>query len=84
MGRYGTGVSDAESYINSIEKLRKFGVENIITSHEYVPLGFLAIGKEAVAKYLDECEKYIYVLKDFANKHKDIPYSKEPQIQQPA
>lgn len=74
VGRYGTGVFDATSYIKSIEKLRGSSVENIITSHEYVPFGFLAIGKEAVAKYLDECEKYIYVLKDFANKHKDLPY----------
>lgn len=80
IGKYGTGVSLAKAYLESIEKVRKLDVENIIASHCYAPLGAHAFGKEAVKKYLDECEKYISVLKSFAEKHSDLAFDKMAEL----
>ena len=80
IGKYGTGISFAKAYLESIEKVRKLDVENIIASHNYAPLGAYAIGKEAVGKYLDECEKYIFVLKDFTEKHSDLAFDKMAEL----
>lgn len=66
ISRYGTGISDAAEYLKSIAGLRRSDIENIVASHRYVPLGDTAFGREKVCEYLDECEKYIYNLRDFA------------------
>ena len=74
IGIYGTGICSAKEYLKSIQKVRDLDPENIIASHEYAPLGSCAFGKEAVKKYLDECEKYIFVLKEYAEKHKELSF----------
>lgn len=76
IGKYGTGISFAKDYLESIGKVRKLGVENIIASHNYAPLGAFAFGKDAVTKYLDECEQYVFALKAYAAKHSELPFDK--------
>ncbi|MBR2352956.1 MAG: MBL fold metallo-hydrolase [Clostridia bacterium] len=59
VGKYTRGVSDKEAYFSSIERLKTMEIEIIVASHDYVPLGSTAKGKEAVAKYLETCKKVI-------------------------
>lgn len=68
IGRFGTGVTDAAAYLRSIERVRARGLYRIVASHEYVPLGSIAEGPEAVGRYLDECERYIGVLRSYARR----------------
>ena len=55
VGKYINGIRYPELYLQSIEKLKEMRLDRIIASHDYVPLGSLAEGKEAVAQYLDTC-----------------------------
>ena len=66
VGRYGTGISDAAGYLSSIAKLREMRIDNILSSHDYVPRGISARGACSVSRYLDESESYISELRCFA------------------
>lgn len=57
VGKYTNGISDPEAYLASIERLRRMPIERIVASHDYVPLGAIAEGRDAVARYLDVCEQ---------------------------
>ena len=57
VGKYRNGIGDPQSYIASINKLKKMDIERIVAAHEYDPLGSIAEGKEKVLKYLDTCIK---------------------------
>lgn len=59
VGKYRRGVGHRELYRNSIEKLRQMDVRRIVAAHEYDPLGSVAVGKSAVAEYLEVCLKAI-------------------------
>ncbi len=49
-------VTDTDEYLATIRRVRELGVQTIIASHDYEPLGFMAEG-EKVAEFLDFCEK---------------------------
>lgn len=55
VGKYVNGIQYPELYLQSIEKLRTMELDRIIASHDYVPLGSLAEGKDAVERYLEAC-----------------------------
>ena len=55
VGKYRNGVTLAEEYRHSIERLRTLGIKRIVAAHEYDPLGSIAEGEAAVSQYLDEC-----------------------------
>lgn len=55
IGRYRRGVSDKNSYIASVQKLKTMPIRRIVAAHEFDPLGSLAEGTEAVKQYLDCC-----------------------------
>ena len=57
VGRYTRGVRYPDHYLASLERLETMGLSAIIASHDYVPLGQIAEGGEAVKRYLDECRK---------------------------
>ena len=74
IGKYGTGVGDGPAYFASVRKARALDPEIVVAAHDYAPLGCVAVGKEAVKEYIDECEKYIFVLKNFAECHSDLSF----------
>lgn len=53
--RYVHGISDIDQYLQSVERLKAMNLSRIVASHEYVPLGSVAEGKNAVAAYLEAC-----------------------------
>jgi glyoxylase-like metal-dependent hydrolase (beta-lactamase superfamily II) len=59
VGKYTKGVRYPELYFASIERLKNMEINGIVASHDYVPLGQFAEGKEAVLQYLEECRKCI-------------------------
>lgn len=59
VGKYTRGVRYPELYLASIERLKAMEINGIAASHDYVPLGQFAEGREAVAKYLEECRQSV-------------------------
>jgi glyoxylase-like metal-dependent hydrolase (beta-lactamase superfamily II) len=56
---WGANVSLQNEYFAAIEKLRAMEIEEIYTAHDFVPYGFKACGKEAIAKLFDACKEPI-------------------------
>lgn len=71
VGRYGTGITDAKQYFETLSRLMLMDIENIIASHDYVPLGYLAMGKANSKKYITECVNYAQKLQSFVSKNKN-------------
>ena len=58
-GTAGQGMAlynDYTAYRTTIAKIRDLQPQTIIAGHDYLPLGYLAVGKKAVTDYLDSCE----------------------------
>ena len=55
VGKYVNGIKYPDRYLRSIEALKSMEIDRIVASHDYVPLGYLAEGRDAVARYLDTC-----------------------------
>lgn len=51
--RYGCGVGLYDDYKNSLARLAKKDISMLVASHEYYPLGSVAVGKD-VKKYIEE------------------------------
>ncbi len=61
VGKYRCSVEDKNAYLATIEKIRAMGVERIIASHDYEPLGVQATGRREVEAYLNACERAIFL-----------------------
>ncbi|MBQ8357763.1 MAG: MBL fold metallo-hydrolase [Clostridia bacterium] len=55
VGKYTNGIGYPALYLHSIEKLRSMELSAILASHDYVPLGSAAIGKDEIERYLNAC-----------------------------
>lgn len=55
VGRYGCGVGSWSAYRETLEKLLRMDIENIIASHEYMPLGGSAFGRDESRAYIKGC-----------------------------
>ena len=56
VGRYRRGIGYPQDYLRSIARLRQLPLRCILASHDYDPLGSVAMGVQAVAQYLSQCE----------------------------
>ena len=54
-GKWGANISYPKAYLQAIRKLRGMEIEQILTAHDYHPLGYRYDGKEQVNKALDAC-----------------------------
>ena len=59
VGKYRNGIAYPHLYRASVERLMTMDVERIVAAHEYDPLGSVATGREAVARYLDTCLSFL-------------------------
>ena len=59
VGKYTRGVSDRDAYFASVDRLLERGLEGIIASHEYEPLGSRARGREETDNYLKMCKSLL-------------------------
>lgn len=55
VGRYGIGLESVQTYLDTIRWVSKLPLRQIITSHEYVPLGSRADGEAEIERYLNAC-----------------------------
>lgn len=63
--KYGCGVGLPQEYKKTLKRLKANPPENIFAAHEYYPLGSIAMGKEAVNEYIDECGRIYSDLCEF-------------------
>lgn len=68
VGRYGIAVQFTDDYFKSIEIAKGLGIRRLIASHDYYPLGFMAVG-DGVGIYLDSCRKYCEEVMEFAKEN---------------
>ncbi len=59
VGKYTNGISDRRAYLASLARLGGMEIDCIVASHDYVPLGSTARGREAVAQYLEACRSVL-------------------------
>lgn len=69
VGRYGTGIWCGSEYYKSLEKILEGEAENLIASHEYYPLGSLAMGRKALEEYISESRKIALYIGELARVH---------------
>ena len=72
IGRYGTGIANVADYLDSIEKTSSESMEFLVASHEYIPSGSTAMGREAIGQYLDHCRDAVQQLCEFAERSPDL------------
>ncbi len=59
-------------YFADIEKVRKMDINEIYTAHDYYPIGFKAIGKEEIDRYLDGCREPLLKLRELILANPDV------------
>ncbi len=72
IGIYGTGLSDAQAYYNTLARIRSLPVENLIAAHEYDPLGAEVKGRSEVLRYLEVSENYAREIEKFVKQRIDL------------
>lgn len=50
---------DLPAYRSSLDRLKHTEINNILTGHHYLPLGYEAYGRDAVQRYLDKCSSLV-------------------------
>ena len=65
ISKYGCGVGQPEEYKKTLKRLKSQPPQNIFTAHEYYPLGSIAMGRQAVDEYIDECGRIYSELCEF-------------------
>lgn len=63
--KYGLGISNLNEYVNSLNKLKTLNIKNLFASHEYIPFGSAARGKENVKNYLNTALYAVYDAENF-------------------
>ncbi len=68
---------DLDEYKNTLEKLKKMDIENIISGHPYLVSGDVAFGKASVGDYINKCENIVetydaFIRKELENGETDI------------
>ena len=62
-GDWASNISYSAEHLRAIEKLRTLGAKQLLSAHDYVPMGFRAEGEEAILKVLDHCAEPLLRLK---------------------
>ncbi|MBQ2862682.1 MAG: MBL fold metallo-hydrolase [Clostridia bacterium] len=63
---------DLPAYRSSLEKLSGIEIDNLLTGHHYLPLGYSAYGKDAVDVYLSKCAELVEEYDSFVKeKHRE-------------
>ncbi|MBQ8758678.1 MAG: MBL fold metallo-hydrolase [Clostridia bacterium] len=66
IGKYGCGLEYPSMYRRTLERLlADEDIENIITSHEYTPLGDSDYGREAYEAHIECCIEYDELIREF-------------------
>lgn len=68
VGRYGGGITNIKEYFESLNRAKNIGVNILIPSHEYYPMGSFIEGEDT-GKFFDECKNCVYMYKDFLDKN---------------
>ncbi|MCI8387376.1 MAG: MBL fold metallo-hydrolase [Clostridiales bacterium] len=72
VSRYGTGISDSAAYRKSLKRVGNMDIDLLVTSHPYYPLGYIAVGKSEIERYLTESESALDRIIAFASAHTNL------------
>ena len=70
-GKWGANISHPGLHLQAIEKLRGMNIEQILTAHDYHPLGYRHEGEDAVQNALDACAAPLARIEMLIRKHPD-------------
>lgn len=64
-GAWGSNISLIPEHIEACKRLHSLDITTIVAAHDYHPCGWRADGKAEVDRYIDECPKALYDIRDF-------------------
>ena len=70
-GNWGSNISYPKEYIDAVDKLRKMGIQHILTAHDYHPYGYSYAGDDDVSKALDACISPLTEINDLISQNQD-------------
>ena len=56
-------------HVRALARLNQIEIDAIYTAHDYYPLGYCAVGRDAVARYLDACLEPLLRVKALISEH---------------
>lgn len=71
---WGAAIYSISDHLEAVAKLRTMEIDNILTSHDYYPYGYLHQGKDAVVKALDACVEPLMRLKKLSAEHPELDH----------
>ncbi len=79
IGKYGMSFLNYQTYMHTLARVQDLGLRRIIASHDYVPLGYTAVGEAAIKAYLDECAASAKAVADFIEEHPSMTKDEQAQ-----
>lgn len=70
-GKWGANISFPAEHLKAVEKLRGMEIDQLVTAHDYEPLGYRCDDRETVQKALDACEEPLKILSALIAEHPD-------------
>ena len=64
IGAYGTNIQSPGEYAKTLDRVSALQADGIIASHDYVPCGAEAFGREAADTFIDECRRAVKLITD--------------------
>ena len=66
---WASNINFPTEHVRSLARLCEMEVDAVYTAHDYYPLGYFAVGREAVAQYLDACLQPLLRVKSLIAAH---------------
>ena len=70
--RWGVCVTDIQAYQNTLLRLRRLSVKQLLASHDFVPFGYRSEGAQ-VPQYLEQCSASLARVKTAVDQYADLP-----------
>ena len=66
---WASNINFPTEHVQTLAHLAEMEIDAIYTAHDYYPLGYFAVGREAVAQYLDACMQPLLRVKSLMAEH---------------
>jgi hypothetical protein len=61
---WASNINFPTEHVRALARLNQIEIDAIYTAHDYYPLGYCAVGRDAVARYLDACLEPLLRIKE--------------------
>ena len=66
---WASNINFPTEHVRALARLNQIEIDAIYTAHDYYPLGYCAVGRDAVARYLDACLEPLLRVKALISEH---------------